>query len=192
VFLTKLPFFLPSQTEGCLWPGFIAAAPGHPFIAKAIENMVNQVRNRYTLVDIDYALCPTPSLSDTRTEKLFAYSSCLLAKSVNSVLNRPLQTPFEPGNVKVQKTKTPQLQELPKFPGRVVILNGDRNDMGGHRLTSTERNLIVAQADLEVLEDLSENNSTQEALGGPYDFEALYVDSVRANEDIRVYVDVPW
>ena len=42
----------------CLWNGFIAAAPGHPFIAKAIEMIVNHVRNRYTNVDTMDEACP--------------------------------------------------------------------------------------------------------------------------------------
>jgi len=154
--------------------------------------MVNQVRNRYTLVDIDYALCPKPSLADTRTEKLFAFSSCLLAKSMNAVLGRPLGTPFEPGDVTTSEDASGLggHHKLPRFPGRVTILNADRADMGGHRFTLLEKNLIVAEADLQVREDLS-GNATAPDLGGPYEFESLYVDLDRAHEHIRFYVNVP-
>ena len=40
----------PVNKRMCLWNGFIAAAPGHPYLAKAIETVVNQVRNRFTSV----------------------------------------------------------------------------------------------------------------------------------------------
>ena len=43
----------------CVWNGWIASAPGHPFLAKAIETVVNQVRNRFTSVDVDARFCET-------------------------------------------------------------------------------------------------------------------------------------
>jgi Glycosyltransferase sugar-binding region containing DXD motif len=47
----------------CVANGIIAAAPGHRFLAKALETVVNQVRNRFTIVDIDATFCPNPELS---------------------------------------------------------------------------------------------------------------------------------
>jgi hypothetical protein len=46
----------------CLWNGFLAAAPGHPYLAKAIETVVNQVRNRFTSVDVDAQFCPNKKI----------------------------------------------------------------------------------------------------------------------------------
>ena len=42
----------------CLWNGFIAAAPGHPILAKVIETVVNNVRNRFTSLDVMNTFCP--------------------------------------------------------------------------------------------------------------------------------------
>jgi hypothetical protein len=60
------PEDVPGMTIGhahCLWNGFLAAAPGHPFLAQAIQNVVNHARNRYTSVDYDDMLCPNPVLT---------------------------------------------------------------------------------------------------------------------------------
>ena len=42
----------------CLWNGLIASAPGHPILAKVIETVVNNVRNRFTSLDVLNTLCP--------------------------------------------------------------------------------------------------------------------------------------
>ena len=42
----------------CLWNGFIAAAPGHPLLASVIQHVVNNIRNRFTSVDVMQTLCP--------------------------------------------------------------------------------------------------------------------------------------
>jgi mannosyltransferase OCH1-like enzyme len=42
----------------CLWNGFIAAAPGHPILAQIIQTVVNNIRNRFTSLDIMNTLCP--------------------------------------------------------------------------------------------------------------------------------------
>jgi hypothetical protein len=60
------PEDIPGMTVGhahCLWNGFLAAAPGHPFLAQTIQNVVNHARNRYTSVDYDDMLCPNPVLT---------------------------------------------------------------------------------------------------------------------------------
>lgn len=67
-------FMTPQDTPGmtlghrhCLWNGFLAAAPGHPFMAQTVQNVVNHARNRYTSVDYDDMLCPNPVLSVSHT-----------------------------------------------------------------------------------------------------------------------------
>ncbi len=60
----------PDMTLGhrhCLWNGFLAAAPGHPFLAQTVQNVVNHARNRYTSVDYDDMLCPNPVLAVSHT-----------------------------------------------------------------------------------------------------------------------------
>lgn len=47
-----VPIDKPGRGSGrghCVWNGLLAAAPGHPYLAKAIENVVNQVRNKFTV-----------------------------------------------------------------------------------------------------------------------------------------------
>ena len=44
----------------CLWNGLLATAPGHPYLARAMEQVTNGVRNRFTLVDVDNSMCPAP------------------------------------------------------------------------------------------------------------------------------------
>jgi mannosyltransferase OCH1-like enzyme len=58
-------FFVPLDSPGeesghqiCLWNGFMASAPGHPFLAAAIETVVNNIRNRFTSVDVMNSMCP--------------------------------------------------------------------------------------------------------------------------------------
>jgi len=52
---------VPGRQSGhqvCLWNGFMAAAPGHPFLAAVIEAVVNNVRNRFTSLDVMNSMCP--------------------------------------------------------------------------------------------------------------------------------------
>ena len=44
----------------CLWNGLLATAPGHPYLARAMEQVTNGVRNRFTLVDVENSMCPAP------------------------------------------------------------------------------------------------------------------------------------
>ncbi len=73
------PEDIPGMTVGhahCLWNGFLAAAPGHPFLAQTIQNVVNHVRNRYTSIDYDDMLCPNPVLTVSHL-KVRVHSQCL-------------------------------------------------------------------------------------------------------------------
>jgi hypothetical protein len=47
----------------CLWNGFLMSAPGHPILAKVIETVVNNVRNRFTSLDVMNTLCPNVHFS---------------------------------------------------------------------------------------------------------------------------------
>lgn len=85
----------------CLWNGLIAAAPGHPFLAKAIEMTVNRIRNRFTSVDVDATLCPYAELSLSHAfDTLFLSACCLLGAAVNNVLGRHDQSGYRLGELK--------------------------------------------------------------------------------------------
>ena len=73
----------------CLWNGLLAVAPGHPIIARVIELVVNNIRNRFTSVDYDNMLFPSPVLSVSHSvDMVFIACSCILGSALNDVLRR--------------------------------------------------------------------------------------------------------
>jgi hypothetical protein len=229
------PFALPPQKPGkraghqlCLWNGLLASAPAHPFLAKAIETIVNHVRNRFTSVDNDETFCEYhPNQTDTENlelsvlhhhDTLFTAGPCLLGSTVNRVLGRPAQTSFSAGEVKAAwddkdsssqiKLGTSFVQGIPsgadsdqqkqvRVPGRTIILRQNKKDMGSHRFTFVENNLLIASTDFPGSKDLKINKdnpqqkhySSTHAYIGIYGVEELYTDRIIAYEDIRILVD---
>ncbi len=249
------PFALPPQKPGkraghqlCLWNGLLASAPAHPFLAKAIETIVNHVRNRFTSVDNDETFCEYhPNQTDTENlelsvlhhhDTLFTAGPCLLGSTVNRVLGRPAQTSFSAGEVKAAwddkdsssqiKLGTSFVQGIPsgadsdqqkqvRVPGRTIILRQNKKDMGSHRFTFVENNLLIASTDFPGSKDLKipqtkgaevdkttagktaidkdkdnpqqKHYSSTHAFIGIYGVEELYTDRIIAYEDIRILVD---
>jgi hypothetical protein len=175
----------------CLWNGFIAAAPGHPFLARALEILINQVRNRFTTIDISATYCPTPELSVVyRYDTLFATGPCMLGSAVNSALGRPLQTAFTAGHL-ITNTTT---------PGRVIFLHQDKQDMGAQRYSDPTRNAIVFATGFDGLEDktnkerklggfLGKHYSNHQKHTGAFATRGVYKDRRKANENIRIVID---
>jgi hypothetical protein len=205
----------PVKKRMCLWNGLIAAAPAHPYLIRAIETVVNQVRNRFTSVDNDATYCPNPELSILHAfDTLFTAGPCLLGASINRVVGRNPQTGFSTGELDPYKDGiTARLKAgtafvqgaesvRAKIPGRTVILHQNKWDMGAHRFTLLEKNLVVAATDLpdsndrEKLESKStgggggEHYSKTHAKTGIYGLEGLYVDKHKADEDIVFVLDV--
>jgi hypothetical protein len=132
----------------CLWNGFIAAAPAHPFLAKTIETVVNNVRNRYTSVDVDNMFCPEPELSILHAfDTLFTAGPCILGATVNRVLGRNGQTPFEAGEMDHWEASRREATEKGtafvigvddetnlRIPGRTIILHQDKWDVSMHEI----------------------------------------------------------
>ncbi|EJK61297.1 hypothetical protein THAOC_18245, partial [Thalassiosira oceanica] len=86
--------------RSCLWNGLIASAPGHPYLARTVQIVVNNIRNRYTGVDYDDMMCPDPVLSVSHTvDTLFTCGPCILGAGINDLLGRHMQTQFETGDV---------------------------------------------------------------------------------------------
>jgi hypothetical protein len=184
----------PVNKRMCLWNGLIAAAPGHVYLTQAIETVVNSVRNRFTAVDTDATFCPDPELSILHAfDTLFTAGPCLLGASINRVLGRHPQTPFRAGELDTTKTAY--------VVGRTIILAQGKFDMGAHRFTNVQQNLVVAATDLPDSNDRAnlESKSTGQGGGehyskthartGIYGLEGLYVDKRQANEDIRIVLD---
>ena len=125
----------------CLWNGFIAAAPGHPFLAKVIETVVNNVRNRFTSVDVDQMFCPDPELPILHAfDTLFTAGPCILGAMINKVLGRHGQTAFEAGEMDIWEANRNAVkgtefvigvddQPSKRIPGRTIILNQNKWDV---------------------------------------------------------------
>ena len=133
----------PVNRRMCLWNGFIAAAPGHPFLAKTIETVVNNIRNRFTGVDNDSLFCPNPELSVLHAyDTLFTVGPCILGAMINKVLGRHGQTSFEAGEIDLwERSKQAALEKGTEFiigvddkpskkiPGKTIILHQNKWDM---------------------------------------------------------------
>ncbi len=181
------------DTVMCLWNGFIAAAPGHPFLAQIVETVVNNIRNRFTSVDVDNMLCPNVETSVPHAfDTLFTAGPCIMGASVNKALGRHGQTSFTPGDIDVNDKLSK------KIPGRSIILRQDKADMGSHRFTFVEKNLVVAATDMPGADDRDHqaNSPTHyskvHVKQGVYGLDGVYKDFDRANEDIKLYVDGQW
>ena len=156
-------------------------------MAQAIETVVNQVRNRFTSVDMDSMYCPEPELSVLHAfDILYTAGPCLLGATINKVMGRPAQEPFAAGEI------VPNKDAAPTIPGRTIILHQDKWDMGSHRFTFLEQNQVVAATDLEDSNDRAnqphtgktEHYSKTHKAVGIYGLDGLYKDKVRADEDI--------
>jgi mannosyltransferase OCH1-like enzyme len=203
----------PGETIGhrsCLWNGLMATAPGHVFLAQTIQNVVNNVRNRFTSVDYDDMLCPNPVLSVSHTvDTLYTCGPCILGASLNDVLKRHRQTGFEFGEIDIFETEKKRYasnrsstgkriavsvdQTDPRLliPGRSIILRQNKEDMGAHRFTHAAANLIVAATDMPEYDDRPkslEHYSKSHVKFGVYGLTKLYKDNKRANEEVRIRV----
>ena len=165
----------------------MASAPGHPILADAIETIINQVRNKFTSVDIDERYCPNP---DTKLlhkfDMLFASGPCLLGASINRALGRPKQKRFGLGD-QVQVVSTGQ----PLVPGRTLILDRKRGN-GTEFVLPLPLHLTLAATDLPTAPDKRRNKrrhyfllSSKTTIFGE---KGLYANDHKANEDIRIIV----
>jgi hypothetical protein len=175
----------------CVWQGFIASAPGHPILAHAIETVVNQVRNKFTSVDIDERYCPNPNIAFLhRWDLIFATGPCLLGASMNKALGRPGQMQFEPGEVLVSTVQPP-------VPGRTLILDTNRSKVNGIRFFLVEKKMVMAATDLPVGRDKKQNKKPSYYGMHQYGIQdkqvifgekGVYANDHKANEDIRIIV----
>ena len=105
----SLSFFAPrdcvaeyADGQYCLWNGFIGAAPGHPFIIRAVERLVNLILNRADVLDLEKEVAEK-SGADTHTWKIRAVQElllsgpCALGIAVNEVLHEDPVSRFDVG-----------------------------------------------------------------------------------------------
>ena len=116
---------------------------------------------------------------------------CILGATVNKMLNRHPQTSFHAGDLDIISNSS-----LKDF-GRVIILDGVKNDMGAFRFTYIEKNLIMATTDMPDFDDRptdaknipSNHYSKVDKKGQVYGTSGLYKNLDIAHENIRIEVD---
>jgi hypothetical protein len=88
----------------CLWNGLMGAAPGHPFLVRAVERLVNLILDRADIYDIEKDLISrslsyrSMKLWKARAEPLLMLSGpCGLGVSVNDVLGGGALAKYNPG-----------------------------------------------------------------------------------------------
>jgi hypothetical protein len=138
----------------CLWNGLIGASPGHPFIVKTVERVINLILNRADLFDMERDLCrdnnePLGIWKVHEQTLLLLSGPCALGVSVNTVLGRPGLQALEVGWI--------GLDELDYGSGRkdhgdALILVVDKHDIGSFRISDPERSFIVASTNLDNVE----------------------------------------
>jgi hypothetical protein len=193
-------FFVPIDEPGsgighrsCLWNGWLAVAPGHAVLAQTIEWVVNHIRNRFTSVDYDDFLCPNPVLSVSHTvDTLFTCGPCILGAAMNFVWGRHPQTEWTVGEFPgINATTTTTTATPPGVFGRTIIASQHKTDMGAHRFTWLDRNIIVAATDMPDYDDRppsKQHYSRTHEKVGVYGLRNLYTNSISANEDMKIVV----
>lgn len=137
----------------CLWNGFIGASPGNPIIVRAVERLINLIEERSDMYDMERESCRR-SGSEMQVWKvraqplLFLSGPCALGVAMNEALHRaPLGSlsfgwiglePFEFGG---------RLDN-----GDVLVLIGDKYDLGEFRISQPDNGVIVAATDIEGLD----------------------------------------
>lgn len=115
-----------------------------------------------------------------------------------------MQTQFEVGDIDIwQRERSLSKVDAPisssirpddqrlLVPGRTIILEQNKNDMGAHRFTWADRHLIVAATDMPDYDDrppTKEHYSKTHEKAGVYGLRKLYTDTKRANEEIRIVI----
>lgn len=173
----------------CVWNGFLASTPGHPFLAKTIETVVNNIHQRFTSIDVARMFCPLPEMSIiTSFSPLFVAGPCILGSIMNKVIGRHGQAPIEPGTISTSNASI-------EIPGRTIILHQNKLDMGAHRFTSLDQNLIVLSTDFPESDDREkldgyEHYSDTRVRFTTYGTVGVYKDNHRNNTAlIRVIVE---
>lgn len=146
-------------------------------------------------------LCPNPVLSVSHTvDTLFTCGPCILGAAINNLLGRHMQTEFSIGDMDIWQSDrsgndaahaSPDDPRL-LVPGRTVILEQNKEDMGAHRFTWADRHLIIAATDMPDYDDrppTKEHYSKTHDKAGIYGLRKLYTDTKRANEEIRFVVE---
>jgi len=158
-FITPTLSFLTARDDGiatahdqpfCLWNGIIAAAPGHPVIAKAVERLINLVLMRADLFDMEREMCrASGKLAEAWKIRLvpilLVSGPCALGAATNQVIGRNSHLerlelgwiPFNTSGVL-----------FPRAFSEGLLLKNDKFDFEAHRFTDIDRNIMFASTDV--------------------------------------------
>lgn len=134
----------------CLWNGLIAAAPGHPVMARAIERVVNLVSSRADVFDMEREMCQISGKSAEAWKArlcpiLTLTGPCALGAATNIALGSSgLLARFDLGWLPFNTRGS----EFPLQYGEGLILKTDKSDMEAHRISDVDRNIMVASTDM--------------------------------------------
>lgn len=185
------------DTGSCLWNGFIASAPGHPFIARTIELVVNSIRNRFTAVDFDDMLCPKqenhpfPDLDLSHSfDLLYLSGPCILGSAINDVIGRHMQAHIPPGELQFDHS-TSTFGKV-SIQGRTLILGQNKTEMGAHRFSHPDRKIIVATTDMPDYDDIKKKQhySASKKERTLFGLKGIYRNLSPANEYIELNINV--
>jgi hypothetical protein len=214
-FLTRnLSFFVPRdvaidhwpRANYCLWNGLLGAAPGHPIIARAVQDLLNRILNRQDYYDIEESVCrqnPVAEIWKLRSFPILLLTGpCALGISVNGALGRDnLVQGFDLGWLPEVTYPVEDNDVLSDSSwGDALILSTDRFDLGELRFTDINRNLLIASSnqDLFAKKPLSQSESEQIETPAHYSTSntksdivgefGTYKDDQVVNEHIRLQV----
>jgi len=191
-------FIVPLDIDGyALHNAMIISAPGHPILAKAIEEATNMIRNRYTVIDMLGRYCPDFDDQVMRDHApLFLTGPGLLAYAMKTTLGHPFSVPFEPGII--DKENGRKLLDLKAWglgfmPGRTKILDRHLMYLGETRYTDVDKDLIIAGTDIE---DVYDRRNKGEHYGQTkkgdrvWGLDDVYKDMKSADEQIQIQLVV--
>jgi hypothetical protein len=213
-FLTNnLSFFVPRdvaidhwpRANYCLWNGLLGAAPGHPIIARAVEDLLNRILNRQDYYDMEGSVCrqnPAAEIWKLRSFPILLVTGpCALGISVNGALGREnLVQGFDLGWL--PRGTFPENKSILSDSswGDALILSTDKFDMGELRFTDINRNLLIASSNQDVFAKTPLSQSEYEQIKTPAHYSecntksdivgefGTYKDDQVANERIRLQV----
>eukprot|EP00541_Cyclophora_tenuis_P012194 CAMPEP_0116547014 /NCGR_PEP_ID=MMETSP0397-20121206/3547_1 /TAXON_ID=216820 /ORGANISM="Cyclophora tenuis, Strain ECT3854" /LENGTH=201 /DNA_ID=CAMNT_0004071509 /DNA_START=100 /DNA_END=705 /DNA_ORIENTATION=+ len=178
----------------CLWNGFVGAAPGHPFLARAVERVTTLILNRADVFDMEREMCQSVGQAVgawkvRQWPTLLLTGPCALGVAVNDGLGKNDRlSRFDYGWL---RTLGVESSGISSDEQDALILKADSNDLGARRFTDIQRNLLVASTDMTDLYRVP-LEAVEEDPGQPYGHEpslsfstqALYKDMVSKKEQI--------
>jgi hypothetical protein len=213
-----MSFFVPRDIVGdyasdnfCLWNGLMGSAPGHPFMARAVEALLTNVLNRVDYYDMERECCAvvgsTCQVWKMRALSILSLSGpCLLGSAVNKALNKSnFLSKYEPGWLLPDYSNETQVLDDDDDIGDALLLIASRADMGALRFSDVNRNMIVASTGMTELskdailtvEQAGEIRQVQtshvhysnfEHVHDVFGAQGIYVDNLVSNEAIQVKI----